>query len=182
MNSKPTTLERSLPQWHGYSPSVEMSHIQLRVKLLFHQWNLKLLQDFYQVLFLTEEVRCKYRRAVDKLEKVVSYAKQFSKVEVFSHKDTASVWREMKEAFDPEITVPTMRHGGRSMMLWGGFSASETGTLVKEEIIMKKEKYVRFLRGHLKTWWQPSLNTCLSWWKTIFRRRSLMVSGDSCLT
>ena len=47
-------------------------------------------------------------------------------------------------------TIPTVKHGGGSIMLWGWFSASGTGNLVKVDGIMNKEKYLAILKENLR--------------------------------
>lgn len=47
-------------------------------------------------------------------------------------------------------TIPTVKHGGGSIMLWGSFSASETGNLLMVKGIMRKEEYVKILKEDLK--------------------------------
>lgn len=44
----------------------------------------------------------------------------------------------------------TVKHGGRSIILWGCFSASGTGNLVRVEGIIKKEVYEEILKENLK--------------------------------
>ena len=54
------------------------------------------------------------------------------------------------EAFLPKNTVPTVKHGGGSLMFWGAFSSSGTGKLVAIKGIMKSEHYIRILDENLK--------------------------------
>ena len=44
-------------------------------------------------------------------------------------------------AHHPSNTIPTVKHGGSSIMLWGCFSAAETGSLVRIEGTMNGAKY-----------------------------------------
>lgn len=74
-----------------------------------------------------------------------------TKLELFGHRDQAYVWRKKGEAFHPKNTVPTVKHGGGSIMLWGCFSTSGTGQLVRINGIMKKEDYIKILDENLKT-------------------------------
>uniref|UniRef100_A0AAY5KQQ2 Tc1-like transposase DDE domain-containing protein n=1 Tax=Esox lucius TaxID=8010 RepID=A0AAY5KQQ2_ESOLU len=46
-------------------------------------------------------------------------------------------------------TIPTVKHGGGSIMLWGCFSSAGTGTLVRVEGIMNSSKYQAILSQNL---------------------------------
>jgi hypothetical protein len=59
--------------------------------------------------------------------------------------------REKGEACKPKDTIPTVKNGGYSIMLWGCFDAGGTGALHKIDGIMRKENYVDILKQHLKT-------------------------------
>lgn len=73
-----------------------------------------------------------------------------TKIELFGHNKVSSIYRKSGEAFLPKNTIPTVKHGGGSLMFWGSFAASGPGRLVKVTGIMKKEDYVKILDENLK--------------------------------
>ena len=73
-----------------------------------------------------------------------------TKLELFGHMDAEYVWRKEGEAYKAKNTVPTVKHGGGNIMLWGCFSSSGTGNLVKVQGIMKKEDYISILEKNVK--------------------------------
>jgi hypothetical protein len=61
-----------------------------------------------------------------------------TKIELFGLNAKRNVWRKSG-------TIPTVKHGGCSIMLWGCFSAAGTGRLVRIEGKMKGAKYREIL-------------------------------------
>ncbi len=52
-----------------------------------------------------------------------------TKFELFGINSTRRVWKRRTAAYDPKNTIPTVKHGGGNIMLWGYFSAEGTGQL-----------------------------------------------------
>ena len=65
-----------------------------------------------------------------------------TKIELFGLNAKRLVWRK-------PVTLPTVKHGGGSIMLWGCFSMASTGRLVRIEGKMNGAKYRELLEVNL---------------------------------
>jgi hypothetical protein len=73
-----------------------------------------------------------------------------TKIELLAGLGNRYVWRKKNAAFAEQNLVPTVKHGGGSIMLWGCFSAAGTGNLVRINGIMDSIKYQEILAQNLQ--------------------------------
>ena len=50
---------------------------------------------------------------------------------------------------DPKYQIPTVKHGGGHVMVWGCFSCSKVGPLVEVKDIMDRFHYCEILQNHM---------------------------------
>ncbi|KAL0201197.1 hypothetical protein M9458_004384, partial [Cirrhinus mrigala] len=62
---------------------------------------------------------------------------------------TSHVWRKTNTAYHSEHTIPTVKYGFGSIMLWGCFSSAGTGKLVRVDGKMDGAKYRAILEENL---------------------------------
>ena len=62
-------------------------------------------------------------------------------MELFGLNAKCYVWYKPSTALQPKNTIPTVKHGGGSIMLWGCFSSAGAGALVRIEGKMDGAKY-----------------------------------------
>lgn len=68
-----------------------------------------------------------------------------SKFSLFGSDGPAYVRRPIGTRFDPRYQLPTVKHGGGNVMVWGCFSAQGVGPLHRIDGIMNKEMYMSIL-------------------------------------
>ena len=72
-----------------------------------------------------------------------------TKIELFGFNSKRHVWRKPSTAHHLPNTIPTVKHGGGSIMLWGCFSVAGTGGLVRVEGKLSGAKYRDILHENL---------------------------------
>ena len=72
-----------------------------------------------------------------------------SKFCLFQSGGTRWVRRPIGTRFDPIYQTPTVKHGGGSVMVWGCFSGSGLGPLVRIEATMDAHVYASILQSHM---------------------------------
>ncbi|KAG2456602.1 TC1A transposase, partial [Polypterus senegalus] len=72
-----------------------------------------------------------------------------TKIELFGVNARSQVWRKPGTAHYQANTIPTVKHGGGSIMLWGCFSVAGTGTLVRIKGMMTAAMYRDILDENL---------------------------------
>lgn len=73
-----------------------------------------------------------------------------SKYNIFGSDGRSKVWRKPNTALDPKNIIPTVKHGGGSVMVWGAMASSGVGRLVFIDGIMDRYLYKDILEQNLK--------------------------------
>ena len=73
-----------------------------------------------------------------------------TKIELFGRNENRYVWRTEGSAFQEQNIIPTVKHGGGSIMVWGCFAASGPGQLANVEGIMNSKKYQEILQDNVR--------------------------------
>ena len=72
-----------------------------------------------------------------------------SKFNLFGSDGKVMVWRTPKEEFDPKCAIPTVKHGGGSVMVWGCFTKMEMDKLCVLDRTLDRIYYRRILEENL---------------------------------
>jgi hypothetical protein len=64
---------------------------------------------------------------------------------LFPTTDRVYVWRQPKEAFEPDCLLPTVKHGGGSVMIWGAISWKSAGPIVSLHGRINSQDYLGIL-------------------------------------
>ncbi|KAK3545498.1 hypothetical protein QTP70_007744 [Hemibagrus guttatus] len=70
-----------------------------------------------------------------------------TKIELFGKNSTCRVWRRKNAELHPKNTIPTVKHGGGNITLWGCFSAKGPGRLIRVKERMNGPCIVRSARA-----------------------------------
>jgi len=70
-----------------------------------------------------------------------------SRFTMFQNDGKTRVWRLPKEKYDINCLVPTVKHGGGGVMMWGCFSWHGLGPLVRIDGQVNSERYIQEILG-----------------------------------
>ncbi len=90
--------------------------------------------------------------AEDKQTKDMDYWNLWSdetKINLFGSEGVKRVWRQPSEEYKDKCVLPTVKHGGGSVMVWGCMSAAGTGELQFIEGTMNANMYCDILKQRL---------------------------------
>ena len=88
-----------------------------------------------------------------------------TKMELFGGNAKLYVWCAPDTAHHPKNTIPTVKHGGGSIMLRGCFLSTGTAALVRIEVKMDGAKYIKIREESLL----PSARKLKLEWKFAFQ-------------
>ncbi len=71
-------------------------------------------------------------------------------IELFGHSNSRHVWCRPKTAFQEKHLIPTVKHGGGNVMVWGCFTVSWTGQLAFIDSTINSASYPRVLEDDVR--------------------------------
>jgi len=104
--------------------------------------------------FVSEENRkkrfkwCVDRKSWNQEWKYIIWSDE-SRFNLYENDGRQRVWRQPKEKYDIECLVPTFKHGGGGIMVWGCFVNNLLGPLVVIEGNINAKSYIDLLNQHL---------------------------------
>ncbi|KAK3517308.1 hypothetical protein QTP70_002953 [Hemibagrus guttatus] len=72
-----------------------------------------------------------------------------TKIELFGKNSTCRVWRRKNAELHPKNTIPSVKHGGGNIILWGCFSAKGPGRLIRVKERINGAMYREILSKNL---------------------------------
>ncbi len=78
-----------------------------------------------------------------------------TKINVFGTDGFKTVWRRKGEEYKEKCMVPTVKHGGGSVLMWGCMSAAGVGELHFIDGIMNSQMYCSILKEKVKIYGWP---------------------------
>src|SRR4029434_8901069 len=104
--------QHTTPQWfevlqHSQGPPAQESIYSIQGRLKFANGHLNDSKEDWENVMWSDE----------------------TKIKLFGINSTHCVWSGKNAEYDPKNTIPTVKHGGGNIMLWGCFSAKGTGRL-----------------------------------------------------
>ncbi|CDQ99626.1 unnamed protein product [Oncorhynchus mykiss] len=85
---------------------------------------------------------------IQKIGRIIIWSDE-TKIELFGKNSTRRVWRTKNAELHPKNTIPTVKHGGGNIMLWGCFSAKGPGQLIRVKERMNGAMYREILSENL---------------------------------
>lgn len=73
-----------------------------------------------------------------------------SKYNIYGPVGATKIWRKPNEEMQIKNLIPTVKHGGGNIMIWGCMAAAGVGKMVFIETTMDKHSYLSILRSNLK--------------------------------
>ncbi len=121
------------------------------VRAIIHKW-----RKLVTVVNLPEVAAYKITFA----KKYIDYPQDFwanilwtdeTKVELFGRCVSRYIWRKTNTAFHEKYIIPTIKHGGGSVMVWGCFATSGPGWLAIIDGTMNSALYQKILKENVRS-------------------------------